>query len=464
MKFKFWAAIGLAATLFSCDDTTTGIGEFVSDNDKISAFADQYTVSTKTVLLDSVYSRTRNAYLGRYTDPDFGLYTADFIAQINCPEDFRFPESILSIEESTLGILYRDFYGDSLATLRVRVDTLNRVINDTGKDKSLYYTSFDPKQYYDTSKAPMAEKTYAAIDKSLGDSVINDPKLYLSISTDLGKNFCDYFFKKYKENDFSNFKDSHAFINNVLKGFYIHVTQGEGSVLYIEDIQLRLRIKYLTKRKYSDKLDSIAYGVIPMAASKEVFMSTHMESSEKLQALAEEKGHTYLKTPAGLCTEVDFPLEEIYNQHKNDTLNSVSLAITKYKDVSSNTDLTPYKAGIPQHLLFIRKNELKDFFEQNKSFDNKTSFLGVYDPSVNGYTFTKLNRLISQIFSEIKEGKAKDEDWNKFLLVPVTVEKDVSGNIVGVSHNMEVNSARLFGGVDGEKLNIDIVYTRPKKF
>ena len=64
MKFKFWAAIALAATLFSCDDTTTGIGDFVSDNDKISAFADSYTVSSRTVLLDSVYSRTL-CYAGR---------------------------------------------------------------------------------------------------------------------------------------------------------------------------------------------------------------------------------------------------------------------------------------------------------------------------------------------------------------------------------------------------------------
>ena len=28
MKLKFLAAIGLAATLYSCDDTTTGVGEF----------------------------------------------------------------------------------------------------------------------------------------------------------------------------------------------------------------------------------------------------------------------------------------------------------------------------------------------------------------------------------------------------------------------------------------------------
>ena len=464
MKFKFLAAIGLAATLFSCDDSTTGVGGFVSDQDKISAFADSYTVTSRTVPLDSVYSRTRNAYLGRYTDPDFGLYTADFITQINCPENFRLPETLQSIEGASLGIFYRNFYGDSLATLRLRVDTLNRVINDTGEDKSLYYTSFDPKKFYDASKAPMVERNYAAIDKSLSDSILNDKEYYMGVFADLDKSFCDYFHQKYNENNHANFTDAYSFINNVLKGFYIHVTQGEGSVLYIEQVQLRLKVKYLAARKSNGKVDSLAYTIVPMATTKEVFMSTRMEGADRLKEVAKEKGHTYLKTPAGLCTEVTFPLQDIYNEHQNDTLNSVSLAITKYKDVGTNSDLSPYKAGIPQEVLMIRKSELKDFFEQNKTFDNKTSFIGVYDPNINGYKFTKLNRLFSSIFSEIKNGKPKDEDWNKVLLIPVTTEKDVSQKVIGVSHNMEINSARLFGGEDGEKLHIDIVYTKPTHF
>ena len=464
MKFKFWAAIGLAATLFSCDDNTTGIGGFVSDNDKIVAFSDTYTVSSRTVLLDSVYSRTKNAYLGRYTDPDFGLYTADFLAQINCPENFRLPETVQDIEETSLAIFYRDFYGDSLATLRLRVDTLNRVINDTGEDKSLYYTSFNPKKYYDASKAPLVERNYAAIDYSLSDSILNDNTLYKGVYAHFDKDFSSFLFKKYQENNHANYKDAHAFINNVLKGFYLHVTQGEGSVLYIEDIQMRMKVKFLVERKSTGKVDSIAYTMVPLATTKEVFMSTHMESSERLKEITKENGHTYIKTPAGLCTEVTFPLQEMYDQHNNDTLNSVSLVIKKYKGAGDHQDLSPYKAGIPQHLLLIRKSEMKDFFEQNKNFDNKTSFIGSYDPSTNGYTFTKLNRLISQIFSDIKNGKTKDEDWNKVLLVPVSTEMDVSNNIVGISHDMEINSARLFGGVNGEKLNIDIVYTKPTKY
>ena len=42
MKLKFLAAVGLAATLYSCDDTTTGVGEFVADADEITASAQTF--------------------------------------------------------------------------------------------------------------------------------------------------------------------------------------------------------------------------------------------------------------------------------------------------------------------------------------------------------------------------------------------------------------------------------------
>ncbi len=68
MKFKFLAAVGLAAFLYSCDDSTTGIGNFVADADEIEAYAKTYNVETQTVLVkdiapEGLYSRTSSAYL-----------------------------------------------------------------------------------------------------------------------------------------------------------------------------------------------------------------------------------------------------------------------------------------------------------------------------------------------------------------------------------------------------------------
>ena len=202
-----------------------------------------------------------------------------------------------------------------------------------------------------------------------------------------------------------------------------------------------------------------------LAASKEVLMSTKMENDEKLKEMADSENDnynkfTYLKTPAGLCTEVNIPIEDIYSKHSNDTINSVTLSIKKYR-YSGSEENSEYEMGIPQNVLLVRKGDYENFFENNKTYDNKTSFLGTYSSNTNSYTFSKLNRLISQVFSEIRTGENNNEDRDKVLLIPVTTETDTEGNIIGVSHDMEVNAARLFGGEKGEELSIDIVYTRP---
>ena len=75
------------------------------------------------------------------------------------------------------------------------------------------------------------------------------------------------------ENNHQNFKDAQAFINNVLKGFYIHTNQGEGSILYISDIKLLMKIRYTTKNS-AGTADSIVRGYIPFPATKECYVYT----------------------------------------------------------------------------------------------------------------------------------------------------------------------------------------------
>ena len=38
--------------------------------------------------------------------------------------------------------------------------------------------------------------------------------------------------------------------------------------------------------------------------------------------------------------------------------------------------------GTPKYLLLVREDDMKTFFEENKTFDNKTSFLGTYMTAV----------------------------------------------------------------------------------
>lgn len=479
MKLKFLVALGIAATLYSCDDETTGIGQFVADADMIPAKSDSYTIETESYLLDSVYSRSSTAYLGKFTDKDYGTFSSDFLVQINCPENFILPDRIEEIKTAKLGLYYTSYFGDSLASIRVQIDPLTKAIKDDGTNKALYYSNLDPTEYYDKNATPLAIKDYSAYDRTIPDSVRNEDGYYPNVAIDLGDGFCKNFLEKYNYTETVNgktihpyFKDSESFINNVLKGFYVHTISGEGSILYISDIYLHLTIAYWTKT--SEDKDTLVHTVVPMSSTKEVFMSTRFKNSGMKELVSDPKC-TYLKTPAGLCTEVTLPIEEMYQAHKNDTLNSISVSFQKLKDQSNN----PFKMGTPSNLLMVRKGEMKDFFENNKVYDNKTTFIATYSSTTNSYDFSKLNRLISYIFSEIRpeiekgeaewnKWKSEHQDYNKLLLVPVTTESDSQGNIIGVENDLNVNSAMLMGGKDlnnssdeSQRIRMSIIYTNP---
>ena len=105
---------------------------------------------------------------------------------------------------------------------------------------------------------------------------------------------------------------------------------------------------------------------------------------------------------------------------------------------------------------------MKEFFEGNHSYDNRTSFLATYNSTTNSYSFSSLNRLISYIFAEMRNSDERPEGWDKLLLVPVQVEKDSQNKVIGISsHDLEVNSARLFKGSDDNPLQITVIYTKP---
>ena len=139
MKLKYLFALILSALLYSCDDSTYGIGDStISSEDPIPAGEAKYFASTKSILADSIYARTNTAYLGKYTDPTFGEFTADFIAQFYCTDNFEFPENIKEIKKLELSMYYDKFFGDSLNSMILQVDTLDTIIPE--KELSTFYT------------------------------------------------------------------------------------------------------------------------------------------------------------------------------------------------------------------------------------------------------------------------------------------------------------------------------------
>ena len=461
MKLKYLYIGLLSALIYSCDDATTGIGDStIAAGDSIPSGAAVYNVYTRSILADSVYARTSTAYLGKYTDPQFGEFTADFIAQFNCTDDFEFPETVQEITGIQMRMFYDNFFGDSLNAMRLQIDTLDKIIPE--KELSTFYTSVDPTQYYNENSTPVARKAFAARGSSATDTTMVSYDSYGNASyysyywhdVKLPTSLAQHMYDKYTE-DKNNYKNAENFIKNVLKGFYIHCTHGDGTILYINDMQLHLNFKYLVESS-SGKVDSLINGSTIFAATKEVIQANRFQNSDRLKELVEEKDYTYLKTPAGIFTEVTLPIEEIAEMHMRDTLNAASVTFTRYNEKADSK----YPMGIPQTLLMVRKSDMHDFFEKNETYDNWTSFIAEYiasSESANTYSFTNISSLITRCVNEKKEGK-NDADWNKVVLIPVKTETDSNGSVIGLKSNLDMESACLVGG-DKNPIKMQILYT-----
>ena len=462
MKIKYLYALLAAILFYSCDDSTTGIGDStISTGDKINSGVATYNVNTSTILADSVYARTNTAYLGKYTDPQYGEFSADFIAQFNCTDNFTFPETLQEITGIQLKLYYTSFFGDSLNAMRLQVDTLNKVIPEA--ELNTFYTSVDPSQYYDSTTKPLAKKAFAARGASVNDTTYIYTDMYgdetsrltnywqeIKLPLSLGQQM----YNKYVENP-DNYKDAESFIKNVLKGIYVHCTHGDGTILYIDDIFLNLNFKYLIESS-SGKVDSLTNGSIVFAATKEVIQENRFQNSDRLKELTEDTKCTYLKTPAGLFTEVTLPIEEISEIHQRDTLNAAAITFTRYNEKNDS----PYSMGVPKYLLMVRKCDMYSFFENNETYDNKTSFLAEYvssGESGNTYSFTNIAPLISYCMAEKESGKYTD-DWNKVVLIPVDTELDSSNNIIGIKNSLKMQSTSMVGGKN-TPIKMQVLYT-----
>lgn len=482
MKIKYLWITLLALTFFGCDDNTASLGwDVMPGGDNIPVKSQNYKVITQSILSDSIFARSSTAYLGKYTDPDFGVFEADFLTQFNCTDNFQIDHKRFdSLKvEGTLGIdliLYysavNGYYGDSLSANRLSVYELNNVLNEASKE--IFYTSIDPSKYYDKSSL-LAKRAYTIKDLSFSDSLWNVQNVHY-IKIPLPLPLAERILKENKENP-ESFKNSATFIEKVFKGIYVNCDYSEGSILYIDNIILNLHSDIhgtnsqgaIIRDSITNEInrDSIVHNasIAQFTATKEVIQANRFQNSEKLEELAADKRYTYLKTPAGIFTEAALPIEEIISgEHRNDTINSVQLSFTAYNKVGGNN--TPYKMPLSQNILMVRKKDMYSFFEKNQLYDNATSYISTLSPK-NLYKFSNINSLITTCINEKKTGEKSDpnwleknKDWNKIVLIPVEIVRTGSDQtIAAVRHNLKLTSAKLEGGSEGKQIDMSVTYT-----
>lgn len=485
MKTRLIWVLLSAICFFSCDDNTGSIGMgMLEENEKITVKTTTYPVTTQSVISGPVFAKTNIGYLGRFSDPEFGYYEAGFLAQLNCTDSLQFPavynretktghmtgDSILYAEL----ILFYDkggYFGDSLNTSHLSVYELNKTL----EKKESHYTDIDPTQYFNPNDL-LAEKAYTAVDLSVSESDRNSssysPHVRLRLPEELGNRI----YRTNREHP-EYYYHSDDFIENVLKGIYVKNDLGDGTVLYISEIDIRVYFPCFQLDslgnivKNSANRDSIYITNKSFISTKEVIQANQFTNSELLEERAKETDHTYIKSPAGLFTQVTLPIQDVADELKNDTLNYVNITFTNYAQNNTNQ----FSMSAPYELLLIREKEYKEFFEENKLPDNITSFVVRHSSSTNEYTYSNITRLVNTCISEKEAAKKaagsswneaaweEENKWDKVLLIPVKITSEYNSStgyetFISVHHNLQPTYAKMKGG-EKDILTLEVGYT-----
>lgn len=477
MKFIKLTAFLLAAfSMVACDDTTDTLGSSITNKvDNLTITDATYNVETQSLVASPVLSKSNNGIIGRVKDPETGTYlTADYMTQMVPLSTFSV-DTLQYIKDANNGELradscyllvsYQSTYGDSLAPMKVTAYEMSKPMTE---DKN-YLTDFDPiAEGYIAENGYHNSATYS-LSKATGNFKIylNKPYIKDGVTYD---NYGTYMLKTFVEHP-EYFKSNYQFLKNVCPGFYIKHEGGIGNVADVWNTEVQFYWSRQKTIKASDGVtDSIAkgYGFNRIDGTEEALQTNHIvNDAASIASLAADPSCTYLKSPAGIFTEVTLPVEEILRGHENDTLNTASVTFPRINNTETDNQ---YIFDTPSYVLMIPKDSIDSFFENGDVVNNRNSFYASYSSSTtNGYTFSNISNLITAMSKK----KGSSENWNKAVLIPITVSTVVENNSTMISkmtHNMSLTSTRLVKGTnettsDGKPaspIQIKVIYSKFK--
>lgn len=472
--------IALATLLIAgCDDNTSTMGIPSKDEEVFPSYG-TFLAYTHSEAMDSVLGNSTSSYLGSIDDPETGTrIRADFAAQFHTFENYSFPKFDLmfpddGVKRTTdsircdsveVRLYFSNYYGAKNAPLKLEVYPLDK--NNVLQEEEDYYTDTDLDQFVLPGSEPIATKVFTTEDYNLADAERNSATHADNVRIMLPDTVGSLIMRAYYDHP-EYFKDSYTFIRKVCPGFLFKIRSGNGSMLSVDVSTLNIYFNFYDKVKR----DSTCSALARFAATPEVIQSTQF-SNDDMQSLVEEDDCTYLKTPAGIMTVAQLPINEIYQNHETDSVSRAQLTFTRL----NNTKPSTQSLGIPQSLLLVRKADATSFFKKRSVADSKTSYTTSYSSTYNTYTFNNICRLISLCRKEKlagmkaenlteQEWEQKHPDWNKVVLIPVNISTatDTYGEThqVSVTHDMSMNSIRLQGGAN-TPIKMQVIYSRFKQ-
>lgn len=481
--------MAVATMAFSaCNNDDLNIGSsLTSETDKLEVTTANFNVITRTATVDSVIARTSDCYFGRVIDPETGAYiTTDFMSQFHILETFSLPQkdSIVSKEngqvvaDSCELIIYlgdASAFCDSLAAMKMKVTELSSPIDENQE----FYSNYDPVRLgylrqggLQKSKMFTWADMYSTATEKSEDTYynhitipVNEP--YTDKNGTTYKNYGTYVLQQYYLHP-EYYRNSDAFIRNVCPGFFYEIIDGLGFHSQIPYTGMQIHYRAVSE-------DSIYNTQVTLAGTPEVLQTIRITNEQdKLRQLAEDNTCTYLKSPAGLFTEVTLPIDEMMQNHTSDSLLTASVSFLRINnEVHEKSTLS-----VPQNVLLICKDSVNNFFADKSLADNVTSFTSTYSSKENLYSFSNISALITHLAQLKADGLKNDinweknhPNWNKMMLIPIHLDQVTTTSAyygsttttIGIEHDLSITSTRLVAGTATESpIQLKVVYGKYK--
>ena len=483
--FRAWSVIilAIASFLISCEESTESLGIYPQQN-AIQTSSASFNILSSSVANNNVPANSTTCFLGKVIDPETDkAITATFAAQFHTFENYVFPDEAHIVksnghlcESVDIRLIIRSTFGDKNNPMKVEVWPLSKDNDKLLKESEKLYTNTDLWQYVDDSEGkPVATKVFTATDYIVSEdqraSENYTPHVRIVLPQEVGDNIMRAYYDN-PDPEKSPFRDSYSFIRNVCAGYLFRIVSGTGTMLNLTVSTLNINFSYQTDENPDVPLSSFCR----FAATPEVIQCTQFESSDLSELIdaSNASDFTMLKTPAGICTELVLPVDEIFNGHENDYITRASITLTRINNQEDDAKDDDYALGIPKSLLLVRKQNVSSFFENHQLTDSEQSFTTSFLTAYNSYTFDNIGDLITYCWNEKKDGmeasgtteaewEAAHPDWNHVVLVPVSVSTatDANGNTSPVSINQDLSlcSTKLVRGTTANPIKMQVIYS-----
>lgn len=450
MKIK--TLLSFAIVLFmiafvACEDGLSRLGESIQPGvDDINAKGDTINLTAATYSFkDSVYARTEYGLLGEYIDPVFGKVKSDYMTELFCPDNIEFKNpnnKAITIDSVMLDTEFMYYTGDTVAPMGLSVYEVTEPL------KAYFFTNVDPAKYTNNMSKLLGQSIFSIQD--VPTEVISGSRIR-TISTELDLSLGERFYKEWIDSKGATFKNSDA-MSKFFKGVYVTTTFGSGTLINTDRTFFNIYYTYQI-RNLANTADSAVVGTFSLPVTPEVIQMNHVKNTLPAGMLGPSKVQTYLKTPAGVYSEITISLKDIREAVGADrVINAANFKIKGFTEEEEKSGLTR-----PSFVLIINKDSLKNYFyDQKYSLSNKTSFVVARSVASNTYDLGNMANVINY-YTDYYKDQAELPDL-KYLIIPVDAPSYNAsvgvGSITDIFNLMYPTSAILRTDPDNMKMTI----------